>query len=66
MPLRLAHLRITPVLVWDDGDSILPGPELNEVAVPLSGLGELAERLPAEVAALAEKMAEQDDADTST
>jgi hypothetical protein len=50
--LRIANLVIQPVLVWDDGEELTPGPELGQVAVTLSKLGHFAENLPAEVASL--------------
>jgi len=60
--LRIQSIILTPVLVWDDGEELSPGPELGQISVPLSKLGEFAAGLPAEVAALAEKVA-QDDAE---
>lgn len=57
MKLRIAHLVIQPVLVWDDGEELTPGPELGQLALPLSKLEEFAGSLPAEVAALAAKLA---------
>ena len=48
--LRVAQVVVTPVLMWDDGDELTPGPALQPVTVPLSQLAGLAERLPAEVA----------------
>lgn len=54
--LRIAHLVVQPVLVWDDGEELEPGPAAQPITVPLSQLAALAERLPGEVAALAEKL----------
>lgn len=51
--LRIAHLVVQPVLVWDDGEELTPGPELGQIMIPLSKLGDFAGSLPAEVAALA-------------
>lgn len=57
--LRIAHIIVQPVLVWDDGEELTSGPELGQIAVPLSKLGEFAGSLPAEVAALQAKLEEQ-------
>lgn len=54
--LRIAHLVVQPVLVWDDGEELTPGPELGQIAIPLSKLGPFAEQLPSEVIALMEKL----------
>lgn len=50
--LRIAHLIVQPVLVWDDGDELTPGPAAKPLTVPLSQLTALADRLPGEVARL--------------
>jgi hypothetical protein len=50
--LRIAQLVVNPVLIWDDGETIEPGPQLNPIPVTLGGLADLAASLPAEVAAL--------------
>lgn len=55
---RIAHLIVQPVLVWDDGEELSPGPPLSPVTVPLSHLGVLAEMLPGQVADLAAKLSE--------
>lgn len=54
--LRISHVAVQPVLVWDDGEELSPGPQISPVTVPLSGLAGLAETLPVEVAALTEKL----------
>lgn len=54
--LRIVHVVVTPVLVWDDGDELSPGPQAQPQAVALSALDGLAERLRAEVSALAESV----------
>ena len=56
--LRIAHLVVQPVLVWDDGEELTPGPELGQISIPLSKLADFAGSLPAEVAALDEKLRE--------
>lgn len=48
--LRVAHVLIQPVLVWDDGEELEPGPEASVVQVKLSELVGMADRLRAEVA----------------
>lgn len=58
--LRIAHLVVQPVLVWDDGEEMEPGPTLNPVTLPLSKLGHLLDTLPAEVAGLAARLAEDE------
>lgn len=49
--LRVAHVLVQPVLVWDDGDELTPGPDAQPVQVPLSGLAGLADQLRDEIAA---------------
>ena len=56
MKLRIAHLVIQPVLVWDDGEELTPGPEIGTINIPLSRLNELIESLPGEVAGIQEKI----------
>ena len=56
MKLRIAQLIVQPVLVWDNGEELTPGPELNQIAIPLSKLSELSESLPAEILALQEQL----------
>lgn len=48
--LRVAQVIVTPVLMWDDGEELTPGPQVQAITVPLSGLAEVAESLPVEVA----------------
>ena len=48
--LRIAHVLIQPVLVWDDGEELAPGPEAVAVQVKLSELAGMADKLRAEVA----------------
>ncbi len=44
--LRVAHIVIQPVLVWDDGDEMNPGPELPPATLSVSGVREFLEKLP--------------------
>lgn len=57
--LRISHLVVQAVLVYDDGDELTPGPELQPITMPLSRLVAFAESLPGEVVALTEKLSEQ-------
>lgn len=60
--LRIQHVIVQPVLLWDDGEEFEPGPELQPILMPASKLVEYAERLPDELAVLAESLAgEQQD-----
>ena len=56
--LRISHVVVQAVLVWDDGTELAPGPELRPASMPLSALGGFAETLPQEVATLSEKLSE--------
>lgn len=47
--LRVAHLIVQPVLVWDDGEDLEPGPGAEPVAVPLRGMDQFLARLMSEV-----------------
>lgn len=49
--LRVAHVIVQPVLVWDDGTELSPGPQAQPMQVPLSELDGMADKLRAEVAA---------------
>jgi len=55
--LRIQSIIVTPVLVWDDGEELTPGPELGQISLTLSNIQMFAETLPAEVDALAAKLA---------
>lgn len=57
--LRIAQVVVTPVLMWDDGEELTPGPSLQPITVPLSGLAGLAERLPGEVAQIEAQQADR-------
>jgi hypothetical protein len=50
--LRIAFVTVQPSLVWDDGQDLSPGPQVQAVNIPLSDLASLPARLQAEVAAL--------------
>jgi hypothetical protein len=50
--LRLAHVLVQPVLVWDDGEEITPGPQLGGVALPLSQVADELAKIPAQLGEL--------------
>jgi sugar phosphate isomerase/epimerase len=47
--LRISHVVVQPVLVWDDGDELAPGPPAQAVQVSLAELDGYADRLRAEI-----------------
>lgn len=57
--LRISHVEVRPVLVWDDGDELTPGPPLQPQALSLSRALQMLDALPAEVEALAAQLATQ-------
>lgn len=57
--LRIAHIIVQPVLVYDDGEEMTPGPVIDAAQLPVSKLASYAVRLPEQVAELAEKLATQ-------
>lgn len=49
--LRVAHVLVQPVLVWDDGEELTPfAPPPNATQVSLSELDGLADKIRAEIA----------------
>jgi hypothetical protein len=52
--LRVVAVTVQPLLVWDDGLDLGPGPVVNPISVPLSDLPVTAERILAELPALEE------------
>lgn len=52
--LRVVHVVVQPVLVWDDGVELTPGPTVDAVTVPLSALPGLAGDIAAEVGRVSE------------
>lgn len=58
MTLRIANILVQVVVVQDDGEELTPGPELQPVSVPLSKLADLANVIPAEIAALEARLNE--------
>ncbi len=55
---RISHVVVQPILVWDDGVELSPGPDAQPFSVPLSALAGLGEKLSVEVAALKEQAAD--------
>ncbi|MBF4194681.1 hypothetical protein [Mycolicibacterium phlei] len=47
--LRLLHVIVQPVLVWDDGKELTPAPPMKEIALGLGQLSEFADKLPAQI-----------------
>lgn len=48
--LRVSHVIVQPVLVYDDGDELAPGPTMQPTQVRLSELPGLADEIRASVA----------------
>ena len=59
--LRIAHVIVQPVLVWDDGENLAPGPQCNPISVSVADLPGLPERLRADL-----EIAEQDAPDAES
>lgn len=55
--LRVAHVLVQPVLVWDDGEHLYPGPQAGGAQVSVADLPGLPERLRGELLALEEQAA---------
>lgn len=54
--LRLAYVAVQPVVVWDDGEQLTPGPEVTVLRLPLGQARQMLDELPAQVEALAEQI----------
>lgn len=48
--LRVGQIAVQVVLVWDDGDELTPGPQVEPQTVTLAGLRRLCDTLPEQVA----------------
>lgn len=57
--LRISHLIIQTVFVLDDGAELSPGPEVAPIRLSTSQVQHFMDALPAEVAALSEKLSAQ-------
>lgn len=57
--LRISHLVVVPVLVWDDGAELTPGPEASPNQLALSQIADFVAALPAQVAELQASMEQE-------
>jgi hypothetical protein len=57
--LRLAHVLVQPVFVYDDGEEMTPGPQIQATQFAPSQLSEFVDSLPNLVAEVEAKIAEQ-------
>lgn len=64
--LRVAYISIQPALVWDDGDQLVPGPEVDLLRLPLGQAQQMLAELPTHVARLAEQITAGDDVPDTT
>ena len=53
--LRLQHFVVQPVVVWDDGEELLPGPPIEPQPLTLAGLRDLADTWTAKLAELEQR-----------
>ena len=53
--LRIQQIIVRPMLVWDDGEELSPGPELQPIPLSLSQMEDFMKKLPLQVAALEEQ-----------
>lgn len=55
--LRISHLIVHPVLVWDDGEELTPfEKQVQPVQIPLSGITQFTEKLREDVKRLEEQL----------
>jgi hypothetical protein len=64
--LRVAHVLIQPVLVWDDGDELEPGPAIQAQQLPLAKVASWLVALPGELDRIALESAVQGDASSQS
>lgn len=57
--LRVLHVVVQPVLVWDNGEELEQGPEVQPQAIPFSALAGLAEQITSTLPELAEQILKQ-------
>lgn len=50
--LRVSHVVIQPVLIWDDGEDLAPGPAAQPQQVPLAALSQVPDDIRAQVVGL--------------
>lgn len=53
---RLLHLTVQPVVVFDDGENLTPGPEMQALALSPVQVQELIATLPEQLARLTESL----------
>lgn len=56
--LRLLSFTVQPVVVWDDGTDLTPGPPMETLSLSLDGLRDMAERFPEQLQRLVETLPE--------
>lgn len=61
--LRIAYVTVQPALIWDDGDQLIPGPEVESVRLPLAYARQMLDELPDKVNALSEQIRARDAAE---
>lgn len=61
--LRVAHVIVQPVLVWDDGEELSPGPQVQAQQLPLSALVSMPDQVRAQLVEIEQQIAEQASAD---
>ena len=61
MKLRVSHVLVQPILTWDDGEELTPGPQATPVQIPLSALAGLADQIRKEIAEQEAKLLNGDD-----
>lgn len=54
--LRIAYIAVQPALIWDDGEQLTPGPEVELLRLPLTQARQMLDELPGQVQALAEQI----------
>lgn len=54
MKLRLVIINIQPVVVWDDGENLTPGPTMEVLSLGLDGLKDFVDKFPGQLDKLAE------------
>lgn len=54
--LRILHVTVQPVLVWDDGETLSPGPDAQSMNLPTGQVKEFIDGLHSQVKELEYKM----------
>lgn len=58
--LRVAHVLVQPVLVWDDGNELSPGPQLQATQLQLSQVAATLAAVPQQIAELERQLLDAD------